>query len=305
MATADMTTPTAIVHTGGLQTFGRLLRESPRLLVGIIIFAILLLTAVFETPINRARIGDHLSTEVGIFDMNMPATGAHPLGTDSNARDELALLVTGLKNSLVIGFIAGCIGTGLALLLATLAGYVGGRTEATITAVTNSVMIIPSLPVLAIISTFVFRPNIIFLAIALAFFSWPVPTRVIMPQIRSLRERPFVDMARVNGYGSWSVMFLEIVPNFLPFLVLGFVSAISNSILAETGLRLLGLGPATAVSLGQLIQWTLYSGTLAQGYYLIALSPIVLLILIFVSLNLINFGLEEVYNPRLKKITGL
>jgi peptide/nickel transport system permease protein len=151
----------------------------------------------------------------------------------------------------------------------------------------------------------VFRPNIEFLALALAFFSWPYPTRVIMPQIRSLRERPFVDMARVNGYGSWSVMFLEIVPNFLPFIVLGLVSAISGSILAETGLRLLGLGPATAASLGTLIQATLYTGTLAQGLYLIALSPIVMLILIFVSLNLINFGLEEVYNPRLKKITGL
>jgi len=66
-----------------------------------------------------------------------------------------------------------------------------------------------------------------------------------------------------------------------------------------------GLGPATVVSLGQLINWTLYAGTMAQGYYLIALSPIIILILIFVSLNFINFGLEEVYNPRLKRITGL
>jgi peptide/nickel transport system permease protein len=305
MGTADTTTTAPVIRTGGLHTFGRLLRESPRLVAGIIIFAILLLAAVFESPINRARIGDHLSTEVGIFDVNMPPSAAHPLGTDFSARDELALLVTGLKNSLVIGFIAGGIGTALALLLATLAGYFGGRTESVITAVTNSIYIIPSLPVLAIISTFVFRPNIIFLAFALAFFSWPYPTRVIMPQIRSLRERPFVDMARVNGYGSWSVMFLEIVPNFLPFIVLGLISAISGSILAETGLRLLGLGPATAASLGTLIQSTLYTGTLAQGLYLIALSPILMLILIFVSLNLINFGLEEVYNPRLKKITGL
>lgn len=305
MAPADITSAAPVIRTGGLHTFGRLLRESPRLLAGIIIFGILLLSALFEAPINRMRIGDHLSTEVGIFDVDMPPSWAHPLGTDTNARDELALLVTGLKNSLVIGFIAGGISTGLALLLATLAGYFGGRTETVVTTVTNSFMIIPSLPVLAIIATFVFRPNILFLAITLAIFSWPVPTRVIMPQIRSLRERPFVDMARVNGYGSWSVMFLEIVPNFLPYIVLGFVSAIASSILGETGLRLLGLGPATAASLGQLIQWSLYAGTLASGEYLIALSPIVILILIFVSLNLINFGLEEVYNPRLKKITGL
>ena len=177
--------------------------------------------------------------------------------------------------------------------------------EVVVTTVTNSIMIIPSLPILAIISMFVFKPNIFFLAVALAFFNWPYPTRVIMPQIRSLKERPFIDMARVSGYGSWAIMFREIVPNFLPFIVLGLNSAIVGSMVAETGLRLLGLGPSTAASLGVLIQWTLYSGTLAQGYFLIALSPIVLLILIFVALNFINFGLEEVYNPRLKKITGL
>jgi peptide/nickel transport system permease protein len=305
MALIDVTPAAPVIRTGGLRTFARLLRESPRLLVGIILFAILLLAGILETPINNARLGGYKSTEVGIFDVNMPPSAAHPLGTDVSARDELALLMTGLKNSLVIGFIAGVFGTALALILGTSAGYFGGRVEAVITTVTNSFLIIPSLPVLAILSTFVFRPNLLFLSVTLAIFSWSFPTRVIMPQIRSLRERPFVDMARMNGYRSWSIMFLEIVPNFLPYLVLGFVSAISGSILAETGLRLLGLGPSTAASLGSLIQVTLYTGTLAQGQFLIALGPIVLLILIFVSLNLINFGLEEVYNPRLKKITGL
>jgi peptide/nickel transport system permease protein len=305
MASVDLTTDQKRVKTGGFWTFARLLRESPRLVAGIVIFGILVLAAVLEKPINRARLGDHLSTEVGIFDVHMPPSAVHPLGTDFFARDELALLFTGIKNSLVIGLLSGVLSTALAVLLATLAGYFGGRTEAVITTITNSVMIIPSLPILAIIVMFVFKPNILFLAVVLAFFAWPYPTRVIMPQIRSLKERPFIDLARVSGYGSWAIMFREIVPNFLPYIVLGLTSAIAGSILAETGLRLLGLGPATAASLGMLIQWTLYSGTLAQGYFIIALSPVVILILIFVSLNFINFGLEEVYNPRLKKITGL
>jgi peptide/nickel transport system permease protein len=305
MATIDRTELKQNVRTGGFWTFARLLRESPRLVIGLVIFGLLVLAAVLEQPINNARLGGHRSTEVGIYDVHMPVSAAHPFGTDFFARDELALIFTGLKNSLVIGFIAGGLSTALALLLASLAGYVGGRTEAVITTVTNSVLIIPSTPILAIIVMFVFKPNILFLSVALAFFAWPSPTRVIMPQIRSLKERPFIDLARVSGYGTWAIMFREIVPNFLPYIVLGFTNAVAGSILAETGLRLLGLGPATAASLGQLIQWTLYSGTLAQGYYLIALSPVILLILIFASLNFINFGLEEVYNPRLKKITGL
>jgi peptide/nickel transport system permease protein len=305
MTTLDSTFDRPQVKTGGLRTLARLLRESPRLVVGIVIFGILLLIALLETPINNARLGGHTSTEVGIFDLHMPPSAAHPLGTDYFARDQLALLFTGLKNSLLIGFLAGGISTALAVLLATLAGYLGGRTEVVITTITNSVMIIPSLPILAIVVLFVFKPDILFLATVLAFFGWPFPTRVIMPQIRSLKERPFIDLARVSGYGSWAIMFREILPNFLPFIVLGFTTAVSANIVAETGIRLLGLGPATAASLGQLIQWTMFSGTLAQGYYLIALSPIVVLILIFASLNFINFGLEEVYNPRLKKITGL
>ena len=100
-------------------------------------------------------------------------------------------------------------------------------------------------------------------------------------------------------------MFREVLPNFLPYIVLSFSYAVAYNIMAETGLRVIGLGPQTVVSLGELINFSLYAGTLAQGYYLVALCPIVMLVLIFASLNFINLGMEEVYNPRLKKITGL
>jgi peptide/nickel transport system permease protein len=303
-----MSTPTAVsapIRTGSVRTFGRLLHESPRLVVGIIIFGILLLAAVLEPVINRARLGDYRSTEMGIFDVLAPVSAAHPLGTDHYGRDVLALQFTGLRNSLLIGMVAGGIATALSVVMATLAGYLRGRTEAVITTITNSVLIIPSWPIIAIIVLFVFKPTMLFLALVLAFFSWPWSTRVMVPQIASLRERPFIDLARVTGYGSWSIMFREIVPNFLPYIVLGFTISVMANIGAETGLRIVGLGPATAVSLGQLISWELYAGSMSQGYFLLALSPIIVLVLLFVSLNFINFGLEEVYNPRLKKITGL
>ncbi len=165
-------------------------------------------------------------------------------------------------------------------------------------------LIIPSWPIVAIIVLFVFKPGVLFMSAVLAFFTWPFPTRVIMPQIASLRERPFIDLARMTGQGSWSIMFREIVPNFLPFIVLGLTTSISGSIMAETGLRIIGLGPVQLVTLGQLINWTLYAGTLSQGYFAVALSPIILLVLVFVALNFVNFGLEEVYNPRLEEDHG-
>ncbi len=302
-----MTTTKAIsqTKTGGMWTFLRLLKESPLLVSGLVIFLILVLAALLAPAINDARLDGHSSTELGVFDTREPPSAEHPLGTDHFGRDVMALLFTGLRNSLLVGLIAGALATAAAVTMATVAGYFGGRVEVVITTITNSVMIIPSFPILTILVMFVFRVNLLFLALVLAAFSWPWPARVMTPQIRSLKERPFVDLALVSGYGSWAIMFREIVPNFLPYIVLGFTTAVSANIVAETALRLVGLGPATIVSLGQLIQWALYAGTMAQGYYALALSPIVVLILIFVSLNFINFGLEEVYNPRLKKITGL
>ncbi|HET6486407.1 MAG TPA: ABC transporter permease [Spirochaetia bacterium] len=293
------------VRTGGIWTFLRLLRESPRLTVGLVLLLILAAAAIVEPVINNARLQGRLSTEMGDFDVHAPSSPAHPLGTDDSGRDVLALQFTGLRNSLLIGLVAGGLGTAIAVIMACLGGYLGGRTEMIITGITNSVLIIPSWPIVAIIVLFVFKPGVLFMSAVLAFFTWPFPTRVIMPQIASLRERPFIDLARMTGQGSWSIMFREIVPNFLPFIVLGLTTSISGSIMAETGLRIIGLGPVQLVTLGQLINWTLYAGTLSQGYFAIALSPIILLVLVFVALNFVNFGLEEVYNPRLKKITGL
>jgi peptide/nickel transport system permease protein len=293
------------VRTGGIFTIARLLRESPILVVGITIFGLLVLVAIFEPVINNALLHGNRSTELGLYDVHLPSSREHLFGTDERGRDVLALQFTGLRNSLLVGMLAGAMSLGISVVLATVAGYVGGRTEAVITAITNSWLIIPSWPVIAILVLYVSKVSLLFLALVLAAFGWPTAARVMTAQIASLKSRPYVDLAKLNGFGSTSIMFREVLPNFLPYIVLSFSYAVAYNIMAETGLRIIGLGPQTVVSLGELINFSLYAGTLAQGYYIIALCPIVVLVLIFASLNFINLGLEEVYNPRLKKITGL
>jgi peptide/nickel transport system permease protein len=100
-------------------------------------------------------------------------------------------------------------------------------------------------------------------------------------------------------------MFLEILPNIAPFIIMGFANTIIGAIFAETGIRLLGLGPGEIPSLGLMINWALRFGAMSSGHYNLLLAPVGILILLFVSLNLINIGLEETFNPRLKKITGI
>ncbi|MGA2974729.1 MAG: ABC transporter permease [Spirochaetia bacterium] len=293
------------VRTGGIFTIARLLRESPILVVGITIFGLLVLVAIFEPVINNALLHGNRSTELGLYDVHMPSSREHFFGTDERGRDVLALQFTGLRNSLLVGMLAGAMSLGISVILATVAGYVGGRTETVITAITNSWLIIPSWPVIAILVLYVAKVSLLDLALVLAAFGWPSATRVMTAQIASLKSRPYVDLAKLNGFRSASIMFREVLPNFLPYIVLSFSYAVAYNIMAETGLRVIGLGPQTVVSLGELINFSLYAGTLAQGYYLVALCPIVMLVLIFASLNFINLGMEEVYNPRLKKITGL
>ncbi|MCD6546868.1 MAG: ABC transporter permease [Thermotogae bacterium] len=281
------------------------LKNSPKFLTGLIIISCMIILALVEPYINDYRLHGHSPTEIGLYDIFLDPSWEHPLGTDSYGRDVLALLLTGLKYSLFIGFTAGGMATIIAVFLASVAGYKGGKVEAFITVLSNSILIIPSWPILAIIVLFVKKIDLLTLSMILAFFSWAGPSRQIKPQISSLKARPYIDLARVNNFSDMEIMFKEILPNFLPYILVGFSSAVTGSIMAETALRIVGLGPGDIPSLGQVINWAVYSGAMAIGQYLVILIPITFLILIFVSLNLINVGLDEILNPKLKQITGM
>lgn len=283
----------------------RIFRDSPKFTTGIIIIFILVLIGILEPTINNYRLKGHSSTEIGLFDTVLPPSREHPFGTDTYGRDVLALILTGLRYSLLIGFTAGSLATLVSVVLATVAGYKGGRIDAFITTISNAILVIPSWPILAIVVLFVRKVDLLFLSLILAFFSWAGSSRQIKPQIASLKERPYVELARVTAFSDFEIMFKEILPNFLPYIFVGFSYSITGTMMAETALRLVGLGPADIPSLGQILNWALYAGALAQGHYFLVLTPIVILMLIFVSLNLINVGLDEVYNPRLKRITGV
>jgi peptide/nickel transport system permease protein len=143
------------------------------------------------------------------------------------------------------------------------------------------------------------------MALLLAVFSWAFGMRTIRSQVLSLRAQPYVDLAKVSGLSDFQIIFLELVPNLLPFLGVALASATSVAILAETGLELLGIGPGgNIITLGLMVNFAQQWGSLALGYYWLIFAPVVCLILIFVSMNLINMGLEETFNPRLKRVTG-
>lgn len=227
-------------------------------------------------------------------------TAAHPLGTESNGRDMLASLIVGIPASLKVGLIAATIGMGVGVLLGSIAGYLGGWWDHVIRTLSDSVMIIPSLAVLIAIASYVQFADTTMLALVLSLFAWPGPTRLVRSQVLTLRERGFVRMALLSNVPPLEIMFVEMMPNMLPWLAASFTGNVSGAILGATGLEVLGLGPTRVPSLGMIINYAMTSSALVRGMVWWWLPPIIALIIIFTAFFLMTIGLDEIANPRLR-----
>jgi len=273
--------------------------------VGVLILGLLILIALLQPFINRLLIGNTDPLAMGTFDTMLEPSREHLLGTDKWGRDWAALLVLGLRYSLVIGFLSGTVATLISVILGFVSGYKGGRVDSVLRTLTDMVLVIPALPILITVAAYIKFFSIVAMALLLALFSWAFGMRTIRAQVLSLRARPYVDLARVSNLNDMQIIFEELVPNLLPFLGVALASSTAVAILAETGLELIGVGPGgNIITLGLMVNFAQSWGSLALGYYALLFAPVVALILIFVSMNLINMGLEEVFNPRLKRVTG-
>ncbi|GBC70354.1 Putative peptide transport permease protein [Candidatus Calditenuaceae archaeon HR02] len=278
--------------------------KSKKLLVGTSILSSLILVAIFEPIINGVRLGGLQSSAIGYFPrLQMPSQN-HPLGTDHFGRDVFAMLITGIKNSLIVGFLVGFVAVSVALVVSLFAAYKGGTIDNLLNSLTNVILILPSWAIAAAAVAYIQRLDITLVALIIASFAWAGPARQIRSQVLSLKSRPYIDLAKMVGERDSEIIFFEILPNILPYIIVGFSYAVIGGILAETGLRLIGLGAAEVMTLGLLIHIFMTSGLIIQGYYHFIIGPVISLILIFISLNLINIGLDELFNPRLKKVTG-
>ncbi len=224
----------------------------------------------------------------------------HPLGTESNGRDMLAQLIVGIPASLKVGFLAASIGMGVGIILGSLAGYLGGWVDHVIRTISDSVMTIPSLMVLIAIAAYVRMPDTTVMALILALFAWPGPTRMIRSQVLTLRERGYVRMAVLSNVPPLEIMLVEMAPNMLPWLAASLTGGISGAILGATGLEALGLGPTRVPSLGMIINYALTSSALVRGMVWWWLPPIIALVIIFTGFFLMTVGLDEIANPRLR-----
>ena len=230
--------------------------------------------------------------------------GVHPLGTDEQGRDILAVMIVGTPLTLRIGLIAAAIGVGVGMILAFVAAYMGGWVDGIVRVVVDSLIPIPGLLILVLVATSL-NPGkgltVDQMAFVISILAWPGPARAIRSQVLVMRERGYVEMARMSGTSVIGVVCKEMMPNLSPYVLASFVASVAGAILASVGLEALGLGPLDSPTLGMTIYWNIYTSSLLKGLWWWLIPPIVVIVLLFVGLFLMSAGLDEVANPRLRR----
>ena len=282
----------------GFRQFLARKRLSGLLLVGLSILLVIVLISV----IGPLFVNPH-NAQVGSVIPRRPPSAQYFLGTDSQGRDMLTLLIYGTPNTLKMGLIAGFIGVGLGLVFGLLAGNFGGIIDAVIRIVADALLTVPAIAILVIIAGNVDRMTTNVMALVVASLSWMFTTRTIRAQVLTIRERSYVEIARVNGEGPLEILFREIMPNLLPFIVASFVGTVGSAILAVIGLEALGLGALEETTLGNTIYWSQQSAAILRGYWWWWGPPIVIIAMIFLGLFLTSVGFDRLANPKLGRRT--
>jgi peptide/nickel transport system permease protein len=217
-------------------------------------------------------------------------------------RDLLAVMVAGTPLTLRIGFIAGFLGVGIGAVLAFTAGFYRGVVDTVIRSVADIGLTVPGLLVLILIAVSV-RGSLTVneMALIVASLAWLNPTRTIRSQVLTLRERGYVELAAMSGMGGPEIIFLEMIPNLLPYLAATLVSSVSAAILASIGLEVLGLGPVDSPTLGMTLYWVNFNAAMINGWWWWWVPPIVIIVMVFLGLFFVSVGLDELANPRLRK----
>ncbi len=278
-------------------SFRQYLRRNPSLAIGLTIVTFLLLIGI----IGPFFVDTKKSNPASVFP-DQPPSRQYPLGSDDQGRDILAVVVKGLPLTMEVGFIAGIVGLGVGTILGFVAGYIGKKTDTTIKTIADILLTVPGLVVLiTFASTVQGTIGIGTMALVVASLAWMWPTRTIRSQVLSMRERGYVQIAKISGMSTPEIIFYELMPNLLPYLAASFVGAVGSAILASIGLEALGLGPQNEPTMGMTIYWSIAFNALIRGLWWWWLTPIVLLVLLFVGLMLISSGLDEVANPRVRR----
>jgi peptide/nickel transport system permease protein len=229
-------------------------------------------------------------------------SAAYWLGTTTFGQDVFAQFVNGLQATFLVGLLGGGLAALIGITIGFVAGYRGGIVDEVLNMITNIVLVIPTLVVLVVIAAFLSARGVLVEAVFIGMTSWPWAARAIRAQTFSLRSREFVDLARLSGLSSWKIMFQEIAPNMGSYLFMTFILLFGGAVLIAATLDFIGLGPTDGISLGLMMNMAVLWSALQLGMWWWFIPPGFAITAIVGSLYVMNVGLDEIFNPKLREM---
>ena len=289
-----VTTPVATPPRGRNETLYFALRNR-KLVIGLAVVTAFLVLAIVGPWLTDAE-----PFEFG-FPTGEPPSRAHWLGTTASGQDVFSQFVYGLRSSFIVGALGGCVAALIGMAVGFAAGYRGGVVDELLSMLTNVVLVIPTLAVLIIVAAYLTVRGLVAEALLIGLTSWPWAARAIRAQTFSLASRDFVSLARLSGSRGWQVIVREIAPNMSSYLFLTFILLFGGAILTAATLDFLGLGPSNTMSLGLMMNTAVISSALQLGMWWWFVPPGLGITAIVGGLYVMNVGLDEVFNPKLRR----
>src|SRR5215469_33961 len=276
------------------------LPRSPKVLIGLAGIAAFLILAVIGPWIAPDNPSQTFSTTASF---PLPPSAAHWLGTTQLQQDVFSQLLAGGRSTILVSFVAGLVATLLSVLIGVTAGYFGGVADDLLSMLANFFLVIPALPLLVVI--FGFLPQSqggddVLIGLIIAITGWAWGARVLRAQTLSLRGRDYVESARIIGERAWRIIGFEILPNLIPILASSFLFTVLYGVGTYTALAFLGLVNPNHLSWGGMLFYAQVAGAEQSGYWWLFIPPGLAVALLGTALALVNFGIDEFINPRLR-----
>ncbi|MFT4235011.1 MAG: ABC transporter permease [Microbacterium sp.] len=295
--TEALSTSLSVRRSRSLQRTLRALLRNGKSVAGIailIVFIALALLAPVIFPGDPSRIGSGGAH---------PPSAEHLLGTTAKGQDVLALTLWGSRSSLFVGFTAGIIATVVAVLVGVASAYFGRAADDVLSLFTNVFLLIPSLPLLVILAAFL-PAGLGTVIVVIAITGWAGGARVLRAQAMSIRGKDYVAASIVTGERAWRIMLRDILPNMASIAMMTLLGCIIGAIGAQAGLEFLGLGDSNTISWGTNLFWATSDGSLMLGQWWIFVPSGVAIALVAFALALCNYAVDEITNPRLRRVRG-
>jgi peptide/nickel transport system permease protein len=265
-------------------------------LVIIVIFVILAIIGPWIAPYSPDA--------QDVSNLTSAPSGTHWLGTDNVGGDVFSQLLVGTRSVMIVGLVAGVLATALAVLIGVSAGFLGGVSDEVLSALSNVFLVLPALPLIIVIGSMSSDLSSLSIALILAATGWAWGARVLRAQTLSLRGRDFIEAARATGESTMRIVWFETLPNLTAIIASSFVSTVTFAILTQTTLAFVGVGSADDWSWGRVLYGAQEQLALTTGAWWWFVPAGLLVALVGMALTLINFGIDEFVNPRLR-LAGL